>query len=152
MFKRLNTGGEILSKQQIRNCTIRVLNSRFNDFIIRLSRVDSFRRCTETLTMQRRLEAFDQELVLRFFAFKNHRNNFRHDDFLTKYMESMSDPTAPAIFNYELEEAIFMKTFKMLGLALGDEAFSYANKARTKLTGGFSVYHYEAFTIGSRNA
>ena len=102
--------------------------------------------------MQRRLEAFDQELVLRFFAFKNHRNNFRHDDFLTKYMESMSDPTAPAIFNYELEEAIFMKTFKMLGLALGDEAFSYANKARTKLTGGFSVYHYEAFTIGSRNA
>lgn len=150
MFKRLNTGGEILSEQQIRNCTIRLLNSRFNDFIIRLSRVESFRKCTESLTMQRRLEAFDQELVLRFFAFKNNRDNFKHDvaDFLTKYMESMSDPNSPDIFNYEREEAIFVKTFKILELALGDEAFSYANKARTKLTGGFSVYHYEAFTIG----
>src|SRR6266516_7089510 len=31
MFKRLNTGGQILTPQQIRNCTIRLLGSIFND-------------------------------------------------------------------------------------------------------------------------
>src|ERR1700686_455173 len=30
MFKRLNTGGEPLSSQEVRNCTIRLLGSRFN--------------------------------------------------------------------------------------------------------------------------
>ena len=38
MFKRLNTGGQILSDQQIRNCTIRLLDPTFNDFIIELSK------------------------------------------------------------------------------------------------------------------
>ena len=34
MFKRLNTGGEKLSEQEIRNSTIRLLDNKFNDFII----------------------------------------------------------------------------------------------------------------------
>lgn len=33
MFKRLNTGGEILSAQEIRNCTIRLLGSKGIDFL-----------------------------------------------------------------------------------------------------------------------
>ena len=36
----------------------------------------------------------------------------------------------------------------MLGAALGERAFAYANQARTALTRGFSVYHYEAITLG----
>jgi hypothetical protein len=46
MFKRLNTGGELLSDQEVRNCTIRLLDSRFPDFIIRMSNNDAFRECT----------------------------------------------------------------------------------------------------------
>src|SRR6266404_2379669 len=94
MFKRLNTGGELLSDQQVRNCTIRLLDPVFNDFIIELSKTDDFRLCTETLTEDRRLAAYDQELVLRFFAFRNNRVDFRHDvkDFLTEYMEGVSEP------------------------------------------------------------
>jgi hypothetical protein len=70
MFKRLNTGGELLSEQKIRNCTIRLLDPRFNDFIIKLANESVFSRCIETLTQERRLSAFDQELVLRFFCFE----------------------------------------------------------------------------------
>lgn len=43
MFKRLNNGGVILSPQQIRNCTIRLLDAKFNDFIGELNRKEVFK-------------------------------------------------------------------------------------------------------------
>ena len=50
MFKRLNTGGEILSEQEVRNCTIRLLGSTLDDFIQHLSEDPSFQECIEPLT------------------------------------------------------------------------------------------------------
>jgi len=152
MFKRLNTGGALLTEQQMRNCTIRLLDPTFNDFIIELSKTDDFRLCTETLTEDRRLAAFDQELVLRFFAFRNNRENFRHDvaDFLTEYMEGVSEPEEDRRINFDYDEQrnIFLKTFQVLGQTLGASAFSLPNRARDGLTRSFSVYHFEAFTVG----
>ena len=150
MFKRLNTGGMRLSEQQVRNCTIRLLDATFNDFIIRLSKKANFGTCIETLNQERRLSAHDQELVLRFFALKNWRDKFRHDvgDFLTEYMEAVADPTIDCEFNQDREEAIFDKTFYILARTLEGGAFAFANPARTKVTRGFSIYHYEAFTLG----
>jgi hypothetical protein len=152
MFKRLNTGGVILSEQQMRNCTIRLLDPAFNDFIIELSKTEDFKLCTETLTEDRKLAAFDQELVLRFFAFRNHRDSFRHDvaDFLTEYMEGVSETEEEnrIAFNYDDQRDIFLKTFQVLGRTLGSAAFSFANRARDALTRSFSVYHFEAFTVG----
>jgi len=152
MFKRLNTGGELLSDQQLRNCTIRLLDPTFNDFIIELSKSEDFGTCMEPLTEERRNAAYDQELVLRFFAFKNSREKFRHDvkDFLTEYMEAVSEPDEErrTAFDYNAQRAEFMKTFQILSQTLGERAFSYANRQRTDLTRSFSVYHFEAFTIG----
>jgi hypothetical protein len=150
MFKRLNTGGQLLSDQQLRNCTIRLLDPEFNDFIIALSKTPAFETCTETVNQERRLQAFDQELVLRFFAFKNDRGSFKHDvsDFLTDYMEEVSDPDSSTKFDFQKEREIFEKTFSILAATLGERAFSQANQARTELTMGFGVYHFEAFTIG----
>lgn len=150
MFKRLNTGGEGLSPQQVRNCSIRLLSSAFPDFLITMSKVDSFTVCTEALTQNRMLEAMDQELVLRFFALKNDRERFKHgvDDFLTEYMEAVSDPELSVSFDYGREEAIFRKTFELLKKALGDKAFAFRNKSGTDLAAGFSTYHFEAITMG----
>ena len=39
MFKRLNTGGELLSAQEIRNCTIRLLGSKGIDFLEECSKM-----------------------------------------------------------------------------------------------------------------
>ena len=150
MFKRLNTGGELLSAQQLRNCTIRLLDSVFPDFIIRMSELDDFEECTNKMTPARKLSAFDQELVLRFFALKNRRARFKHEvtDFLTEYMEEVADPLEAESFNYEVEESVFRRTFSALRKALGDMAFAIAYKTRDKLTAGFGAYHYEAITIG----
>ena len=63
MFKRLNTGGEILSEQEIRNCTIRLLNDKFNNFIISLSNNQDFQQCIQSISEQQRLRLYDQEPV-----------------------------------------------------------------------------------------
>mgnify|MGYP005806622865 CR=1 FL=1 len=150
MFKRLNSGGQALTDQQLRNCTIRLLDSRFNDFIIRLSQKESYRICISTVSDEQILGGYDQELVLRFFALRNWLDKFTHDvsDFLTDYMEQVSDPESSLSFNYEAEEEAFDRTFNILSKTLGDESFSRANKSRDRLIKGFGVYHFESFCVG----
>jgi hypothetical protein len=151
MFKRLNTGGENLSEQEIRNCTVRLLEggATFMRFLGELSASADFRRCTENLTEEARQQSFDQELVLRFFAFKNNRDEYEHDvsDFMTDYMESIADPEGGHTFDYETEREVFQATFKVLATLLEDRAFGWVNKSGT-IVRGFAVYHFEAFTLG----
>lgn len=151
MFKRLNTGGEALTAQQLRNCTIRLLNAEFIDFINEIASSNiAFRTCISTLSDEQFLNSYDKELVLRFFALKNYQDKFKHDvsDFLTEYLESVSDPELPVQFDYTSERAIFEKTFEMLAVTLEHKAFSRADKNLTKLISGFGIYHFEAFSIG----
>lgn len=151
MFKRLNTGGENLSEQEIRNCTVRLLEggNDFMRFLIEMSRNNDFLICTQNLTDESRNQRFDQELVLRFFAFKNYKGNYTHDvaDFLTEYMEAVTDPLVDLRFDYDAEREIFRRTFKILAAALDDRAFGWTNK-QGNIVRGFAVYHFEAFTLG----
>jgi hypothetical protein len=155
MFKRLNTGGENLSDQEIRNCTVRLLDggARFMKFIVGLSEIENFRICTDTLTDDAVQKRFDQELVLRFFAFKNNRTAYTHDvgDFMTDYMEAIADSASGTAFEYEQERETFTRTFQILANTLDDKAFGWVNKKGT-LVRGFAVYHYEAFTLGLQSA
>jgi hypothetical protein len=153
MFKRLNTGGENLSEQEIRNCTVRLLTggAAFMKFIAELNAIETFRICTDTLTDDSRQKRFDQELVLRFFAFKNNREAYKHDvsDFMTEYMESIAN--AVSSFDYERERQLFTKTFEVLAKTLEERAFGWVNKKGT-IVRGFAVYHFEAFTLGIQSA
>lgn len=150
MFKRLNTGGEILSPQEIRNCTIRLLDSKFNDFIRELVKNSDFAICMSQLTDEKRSQMYMEEYALRFFAFKNNRTKYTKDvgDFLTEYMESVSDVNKNIVpFDYEAEKKAFEETFDILNRALGDGAFSGFNKKGTP-QGYFSSLHFEVFSIG----
>lgn len=148
MFKRLNTGGEALTSQQLRNCTIRMLDSTFIDFIIKLSKKKDFEICTKRISEQQKLGAFDQELVLRYFALKNYKHKFVHDvsDFLTEYMEKVSDPESDVDFDYAAEEAGFDTIFSLLQQTLGDRSFGRSGK--TGIQSNFAVYHFEAICTG----
>lgn len=150
MFKRLNTGGTLLTDQQMRNCTIRLLDDKFNDFIIELSKNDNFKKTIENLSDEQILGAYDQELVLRFFTFKNNGQAFKHDirDFMTEYMEQVSDPDHPREFDYEVQKNIFNKTFEVLSKTLGEQSFSRTNSSRNDLQKKFIVYQFESFTLG----
>jgi len=151
MFKRLNTGGEALEDQEVRNCTIRLLGDKFNNFIKELKGEEFFQKCIAPLTDEKRRRMIDVELVLRFFAFKNYFDKFKHDvgPFLTQYMEGVSDEgSVNAIpFDYKREKGVFMKTFTFLGMTLGvDTCKRWTGNG---FGGGFSNHHYEAFTLGT---
>ncbi|PTB99421.1 DUF262 domain-containing protein [Marinobacter sp. Z-F4-2] len=149
MFKRLNTGGEALTPQQLRNCTIRMLDPTFIDFVIKKSRSSDFQECISNISRQQGLGSFDQELVLRYFSLKNYRDKFVHDvaDFLTEYMEAVTDPDNVDVeFDYDEEERIFDKLFLVLKNALGDKAFG--RSGGNGIQSNFSVYHFEGICTG----
>ncbi|UZD74842.1 DUF262 domain-containing protein [Bacillus siamensis] len=151
MFKRLNTGGELLSEQEIRNCTIRLLDNRFNDFIIKMSKDSHFETCIKHLSEDKKEKKADQEYVLKFYAFKNDREQYKKNitPFLTKYMEKVSDPTreTDVFFNYDEEERLFRKTFAILDKALGENVFDKVNQHNNFIS-SLTPTHFDSFTIG----
>lgn len=150
MFKRLNTGGEILSPQEIRNCTIRLLDNTFNEFLKDLTKNDNYLKCMEQLTDEKRDQMYLEEYVLRFFALKNNGDAYAKEigDFLTAYMEAISDPARKDVsFDYVAERAVFEKTFRVLAETLEAGAFSGFNEKGTPM-GYFSALHFEAFSVG----
>lgn len=59
----------------------------------------------------------------------------------------MSEPDKSGVqFDYDAEKAVFDKTFLTLRASIGDEAFSHIDRRDRKQP--FSVYHFEAFTLG----
>ncbi|MFB7142571.1 DUF262 domain-containing protein [Gottfriedia sp. NPDC056225] len=150
MFKRLNTGGEILSDQEIRNCTIRLLDDKFNDFIIDLSSNVDFKNTISHLNKERVEKKEDQEYILKYFAYKLDRINYKKNigPFLTSFMEKVSDSnhSDKIDFNYEKEKVEFEKTFKILNLTLGEKSFD--KKRQGKYVAAITSTHFDAFTMG----
>ncbi|MBX3214328.1 MAG: DUF262 domain-containing protein [Labilithrix sp.] len=150
MFKRLNTGGERLSEQEIRNCTIRLLDNTFNAFLKKMTENADYVACMTELTDEKREQLGMDEYVLRFFGMKNNRKEYEKNvgEFLTEYMEAVSDPERKDVpFNYEQETKVFANTFRVLNEALGAGAFSGVNK-QGNFQGYFSALHFEALAMG----
>lgn len=150
MFKRLNTGGEILSDQEIRNCTIRLLDDKFNDFIIELSSNTDFKNTICHLNEGKIEKKEDQEYVLKYFAYKLDRGNYKKNvgPFLTSFMEKVSDVNHKdrIDFDYEKEKEEFEKTFKILNCTLGENAFDKMRQG--KYVSAITSTHFDAFTMG----
>lgn len=146
MFKRLNTGGELLSAQEIRNCTIRLLGSEALDFIEECSRNEDFKVVISQIGEDKFNTKYDQELVLRFFAIKNNIQDYRYPvtDYLTSFLERIT--TGEMKFDYKNEKIIFEKTFEFIRNNLGENAFA------GKTTNGtyrneFVLYYYDGISV-----
>lgn len=148
MFKRLNTGGVLLTDQQIRNAVMRIIDPHAVDFLNALSDNEDFRICTSTLTNKQVQGSFDRELVLRFFALRNWGQEYIHDlsPFLSRYLELVARKELP--FSFDEMSFVFKDTFALLGAALGAKVFGQPSKDKRTITKGFSVYHFEAISIG----
>lgn len=115
MFKRLNTGGELLSDQEIRNCTIRILGSKAIDFINDCAQNEDFQAVIKSVGKNKIQAGYAQELALQFFALKNDVDNYHpsllasDSEFLTKYLEKVT--TGDVEFDYSSERQIFQDTF-----------------------------------------
>lgn len=150
MFKRLNTGGDLLSDQEIRNCTIRLLGSRGIDFLEKCSKNQDFVAVTKRIGEDKLKRKYDQELVLRFFAIKNNLDNYRYPvtEYLTNYLEQMT--VVEDVFNYEKEEEIFSKTFEIINLNWGENAFSIKT-VNGNYRNDFVLYCFDGMTVPIAN-
>jgi hypothetical protein len=152
MFKRLNTGGEELSEQEVRNCTARMAGPdgvAFYDFLIECAEYPAFKTCTLTLPEELRDRRGDEELVLRFLALKNARDLFKGSvtDWLDNYQEKV-------VFKYQPmpipeERAAFNRLFNYLSKVMGEDAF--VRFRGQKAIGALAPAYYEAMTLGFFN-
>ena len=147
MFKRLNTGGELLSKQEVRNCTIRLLGDKFNNFIIECSTNPNFKNCISNVIEDYETMKKDQELVLRYFALKNNIDNYKKnlDLFFTEYMEKVT--IDELTFDYENEKLIFEKVFKKIDEIYKKNAFSSLISG-DNYKSDIIMYLYDSITCG----
>ncbi len=153
MFKRLNRGGELLSNQEVRNCTIRLLGNKFNDFIIECSNYEFFKKSIANLKTDDEDRKKDQELVLRYFTLKNNLTSYRKDldFFLSDYMEKVT--TEEYHFDYELEKEIFEYVFKIIYDMYKKSGFSsIINLEKERYKSDIIMYFYDSITCGLANS
>ncbi len=152
MFKRLNQGGSPLSNQELRNCYVRIVNDTLISFINRCSRQENFWSCVRSISQVAAEELYHQELVLRFFAFKNNRQDFVHDisPFLDSYLEQASGVLAGhrLAFDLEVEKRQFDLTFDWLSQTTGADTFRAMSARTGNVSSGFRSLLFEAITLG----
>lgn len=137
LFERLNTGGVVLTNQEIRNCLFR---GRFNDFLRQCADYKSFRRVVK-LTKAQENDGTREEYVLRFFSLYHDAESFEHSvsGFLTTYMRIASSQ-----FDYETNEVLFRQVFDELA-----KAFPTGIRRRYSTT---PANLFEAIAVGAAHA
>ena len=152
MFKRLNTGGANLEPQEIRNCSARMLGEagiKFYNLLIELSKQEDFALCADYLPQPDKEKKATEELVLRFFAAKNHLDGFKGSvrDWLDNYMEGVLLSQFP--FDKEGEKTSFERAMTFARQKLGDTAF-LRFRGDTPV-GSLPPAYFEAIAIGIHN-
>lgn len=137
LFERLNTGGITLHEQEIRNC---IFIGEFNDFIKELSVHPSFRAVVKMTENAERSGSYE-ELVLRFFAYFEAKEEFVHSvtGFLNEYMARKTK----SFKNKNNLRRIFTESFDLLEKALPDGIIRGARKNVTP------VVLFEAISVGT---
>ena len=121
LFKRLNSGGSKLTPQEIRNAIYRGVNPKLNELLLSISQRQVFKNLTQ-LSHGKLNELYDQDLILRFFAFYNNVDNINEntENFLNSFMEKTVENVQ---FEYDLYESMFMQSLELINLLGDDKVF-----------------------------
>lgn len=122
LFNRLNTGGSQLSDQEIRNCIFRSYEIDLNQVLRDLSKDNNF--ISLIMPSDRKRESmFLEELVLRYFAFKYLKDEFRTTvpNYLTEFMRDVSKGNL--FFDLEKEKKLFLELVVFLQKNFGKDLF-----------------------------
>jgi len=140
LFKRLNSNSSPLTPQEVRNAIYRAVNPKLNELVLELSQDATFQRLTN-LSKQKQRELYDQELVLKFFAFLDNIEDINDNtqNFLDSFMEkTVNNPD----FDYDSYKNRFVKALNLIG-SIQDE-----NIFRTKNNKLFVPSEFEGIMIG----
>jgi len=147
VFRRLNTGGEALNAQEIRNS---VYPGLFNDLLLKLSTNKKFHQLLGITQKEKSAiykEMRDVEFVLRYFTFRDNWIEFsggmrRHMD---QYMETCTKHLSK--INIHDMENDFLKTLDIVEVCFGEHAFQrwIPEKKQWRLMAVASLFDAEMF-------
>jgi len=127
LFKRLNTTSEPLSEQEMRNA---IFSGNFNTFIQKIASNEKFIDLMKP-TKRQQEEMYLEELVLRYFAFKNSLDMAKGvKSHLDNYMQQINEDDSN--FDYKLEESEFIKIIGFIHQNFGRDIFKAKNGHITK--------------------
>mgnify|MGYP003654463979 FL=1 len=145
MFKRLNTGGSLLSAQEIRNCSSRMVEGgdMFYEAIQNMASHPQFVNAIARLPESSKEQRADEELVLRYFEVTKFREGFKGniEDWLDSFMEGVLFNDVK--FDISASEQKFQKVFSLIAEKLADQAFTRFNDYG-KATGRLAPAYFEA--------
>jgi hypothetical protein len=145
MFKRLNTGGALLSAQEIRNCSSRMVDGGdvFYDAIQDMARFEPFMNSISKLPEAFKEKRADEELVLRFFAVTQYRDKYKGN--IEEWLDSLMEDALFKRIDFDLNERKnhFEDVFRMIYEKLNDSAFTRFN-SDGEPTGRLAPAYYEA--------
>jgi uncharacterized protein with ParB-like and HNH nuclease domain len=149
LFQRLNTGGSALSAQEVRNCLLVMLDKdRFN-WLNRLANNTDFLECI-SITERSIKESYNNELVLRFVIYRNlEADEIARSSELNEFITNkMIDFVQNNTIDFQKEEEVFIKTFRLMNKTLGDSSFRKYDAEKDKFKGAFSISAFEAIVPG----
>lgn len=150
MFQRLNTGGTMLSEQEIRNCILIMKNEHTFSLFETLSDFPAF-KATLPISEKEITAQGLMELVVKYFVILYSDFNIRQSDnfhsFLTDEIINIIDKN---IVNLEIEKNRFERTFTLLHNILGTSTFKAFNDDENRFSGKVLVGAYEAVLSGLR--
>lgn len=141
VFNRLNTGGDKLNPQEIRNAAF---EGDFNDLIVKLSEDDLFRKLFNLTNEKDReksklyKEMTDVEYVLRFFTLRAKWESFNGNMRISmdSFMEENLDVSQSQLSDYKND---FLKTLELCDIIWGDRAFKRPDGRNEIIQGIYDV-------------
>jgi len=118
IFERLNTGGTLLTNQEVRNA---VCSGPFNDLLHELNQLPAWREILGKDQPDARMR--DVELILRFLALRHARNQYEKPmkDFMSRYMRRHAHASTQNIDTFQRE---FVETLAAVSESLPARPFS----------------------------
>lgn len=146
LFQRLNTGGSLLSDQEVRNCLMIMTNKDFYEFVMELDSESSFRNCLP-ISDRRTDEQYRAELILRLLIPKyiDWEKIGQYSDFA-----ELLDKETISLCNIKLDFAEikerFIATFNLLYGVFEEDSFKKYNGA--KHTGPVMAAAFQTIATG----
>lgn len=146
MFKRLNTGGALLSAQEIRNCSSRMISggADFYSKLQELANSPSFQKAVGRLPEPDIEKRADEELTLRFFAVRHYRAGFKGN--VKEWLDDFMEEILFARNNIEIDAEEFTSFFDFIAANFADAAFSRYRDGEA--TGRLAPAYFEAVVGG----
>ncbi len=146
LFQRLNTGGSLLSDQEVRNCLMIMTNKDFYEFVIDLDSVPSYRSCLP-ISDRRTDEQYRLELLLRLLipTYIDWNRIGQYADFSELLDKETLALCSHAIDMTEIREK-FCATFNLLYGVFDENAFKKYNGE--KYIGPVMASAFQTIAIG----